>query len=170
MITYRSPTPEDAPALAALGRESFVDAFGDLYSRADLTAFLDSTYTPEVAAADIADPLRAVRLAEQDGALIGYCKLGFDRSLDFDIELKAMELKQLYLRGAATGAGIGSTLMDWVLAQGRERGFEAVILSVYSGNVGGQRFYRRHGFEKWADTFFMVGEQRDEEFIYGRML
>jgi len=60
--------------------------------------------------------------------------------------------------------------MDWVLEEARARGFEDVILSVWSGNFGAQRFYARYGFEKIADTFFMVGNQRDEEYLMGLRL
>ncbi len=169
MISHRDPRPDEAAALAELGRASFVDAFGHLYRPEDLNAFLDATYTPEVLNAELADANRVFRVAEDDGALIGYCKLGLDRSLDYDAGgVPTIELKQLYLRGNQTGGGIGGALMGWVFEQAQERGFEQVILSVWSENLGGQRFYRRHGFEKWGDTIFMVGSQRDEEFIFGR--
>lgn len=171
MIDYRAATPEDADALAELGRTSFVDAFGHLYSAEDLNSFLESTYTPEIAAADIANPMRLFRLAESEGEMLGYCKLGFDKSLDYDAgDRRVVELKQLYLRGKQTGSGIGGALMDWALGEARARGADEVILSVWSENHGAQRFYRKHGFEKVGDTIFMVGNQRDEEFLFGLRL
>lgn len=171
MIQYRSAVPEDAEALAELGRTSFVDAFGHLYSAEDLNTFLESTYTPEVAATDIANPMRLFRIAESDGAMVGYCKLGFDKSLDYEAgDRRVVELKQLYLRGKQTGTGIGGALMNWALAEARDRGFDEVVLSVWSENHGAQRFYRKHGFEKVGDTIFMVGKQRDEEFLFGLRL
>ena len=68
--------------------------------------------------------------------------------------------------GGFTGAGIGAQLMDWALGVARERGHDAVLLSVYSENFGAQRFYQRYGFGKIADITFPVGEQLDEEFLY----
>lgn len=170
MIQYRTPTVVDAAMLAALGRDSFVEAFGALYQADDLAAFLEDAYSETRLAASLANPQRIYRIAERNGEPIGYGSLGLDRSLEFDTDLRALELKQLYLRGNATGGGVGSALMEWTLGEGRARGFEAVILSVYSENHAGQRFYRRHGFEKWADTYFMVGSQRDDEYIFGRLL
>lgn len=166
MISYRAARPEDADDLAELGRTSFIDAFGHLYSEDNLNRFLESTYTRWTAAEDIADPLKLFRIAESDGRMLGYCKIGFEVTLEHDPgERRTMELKQLYIRGAQTGTGIGANLMDWALGEARSRGFDEVILSVWSENYGAQRFYARYGFEKVADTYFMVGDHRDEEFL-----
>ena len=60
--------------------------------------------------------------------------------------------------------------MDWVLADARTEGADEIQLSVFSGNTDAQRFYHRYGFAKVADIHFMVGEQRDEEFLFARMI
>lgn len=168
MISYRSPVVHEAAAIAELGRSSFIEAFGHLYTQADLDLFLTQVYAPDVVAQEIASPNRLFRIAEQAGDMLGYCKLGLDLSLDYDPgEMRVMELKQLYLRGTQTGSGIGGALMDWALSEARLRGYEAVLLSVWSENHRAQRFYRRYGFEKWGDTIFMVGNQRDDEYLFG---
>jgi diamine N-acetyltransferase len=170
-ITYRTPQLADAPALAEIGRQSFVDAFGHLYAESDLNAFLSQTYALAAVEADLVNPLRLFCVAEQGGAMVGYCKLGLDMGFDIDLGARrGMELKQLYLSGAKTGSGVGSALMDWALGEARTRGYDDVILSVWSENFGAQRFYARHGFEKVGDTIFMVGTHRDEEFLYGLRL
>ena len=69
-----------------------------------------------------------------------------------------------------TGRGIGAALMDWALAQAAVEQAGEVQLSVYAENHGAQRFYSRYGFEKIADIHFMVGQQRDEEFLFARLL
>lgn len=171
MITYRTPNLGDAAALAEIGRTSFVDAFGHLYKASDLNAFLGQTYSLAALEADLANPQRLFRVAEEGGQMIGYCKLGFEMGFDIDLgNRRGMELKQLYLSGAKTGSGVGAALIDWALGEARARGYDDVILSVWSGNFGGQRFYARHGFEKVGDTIFMVGTHRDDEFLYGLKL
>jgi len=60
--------------------------------------------------------------------------------------------------------------MDWALAEALGFGADEVQLSVWSGNHGAQRFYRRYGFEHVADIEFWVGEQCDEEFLFAKML
>ncbi len=166
-VLYRDVNADDTAALAALGRESFCDAFAHLYSAENLNLFLDRVYTSEAIAAEIANPQRLYRIAEMDGALVGYCKLALATGFEHDLGTRrVLDLSQLYMRGDMTGKGLGDTLTRWAIAEARARGYDDILLSVYSENYGAQRFYARHGFTKYADTFFMVGNHRDEEFLY----
>jgi ribosomal protein S18 acetylase RimI-like enzyme len=171
MIDYRPATAQDMSALSELGRTSFVDAFGHLYSAQNLNRFLEETYSLPVIERELANPLRLFRIAEQGGDMLGYCKLGLDVTLDHNPGgRRVMELKQLYLRGVQTGSGIGANLMGWALDEAKARRFDDIILSVWSQNHRAQRFYSRYGFEKIGDTIFMVGDHRDEEYLLGLRL
>lgn len=170
-MNLRPATPADVPALARLGTDSFVFKFGELYSTADLAAFLADYRSPAAYAATLADPAWTTQVAEREGRLLGYCTIGSVCGWPEHARgVRAFELKQLYLAPQATGGGIGAALMDWALADAQARGADEIQLSVFSGNDGAQRFYTRHGFEKVADTTFKVGEQIDHEYLFARML
>jgi ribosomal protein S18 acetylase RimI-like enzyme len=170
-LILRDAGPNDAPALAQLGRDSFVAKFGSMYRADDLAAFLDSQHTPDVVAKQIADPAFRIAIAERAGALAGYCKLILACGWPSHARgSHPIELKQLYAAPGATGGGIGTALMDWTLAEAAKAGADEIQLSVWSGNEGAQRFYYRHGFTKVADIAFWVGEQRDEEFLFARLM
>jgi len=170
-VTLRPAIAADIPALSALGRDSFVAKFGDLYRPQDLAAFLDETHSPAAVAREIADPERRYCLAELDGALAGYCKLAFPSSLaGHGDAARPIEIKQLYTAPGLTGRGLGATLMDWAIAEARAHGADEIQLSVWSGNEAAQRFYARYGFAKTGDIHFRVGEQRDEEFLFSLKL
>ncbi len=161
----------DALALATLARDSFVAAFGTMYSDEDLAAFLEQTKSLAATQAQIADPDSRICLAEAEGKLLGYCKLKMISGWSaYARSARTIELKQLYTDPAATGRGIGTILMDWALAEARNEGADEMQLSVWSGNLGGQRFYARYGFAKVADITFRVGAQVDEEFLFARLL
>lgn len=171
MMELRAATPADAAALARLGTDSFVAKFGHLYTPDDLANFLAGSHSEAKVAREIADPAMRVMLAERDGHLLGYCKLvmacGWPEHARAD---RVIELKQLYTAPEATGQGIGAALMDWALTEAAAFGAGEVQLSVYSDNPGAQKFYARYGFGKVADIHFMVGEQRDEEFLFAKVL
>lgn len=166
-MIYRPATLADAPALAALGAETFVAAFGDLYSAEDLEAFLAAVHNPEAVAGEIAGDSCTHRLVEHEGELVAFCKLRFPTKFGaYSDAANPIELGQLYALPGHTGAGIGAQLMDWALGVAREGGHDAVLLSVYSENFGAQRFYQRYGFAKIADITFQVGDHFDPEFLY----
>ena len=170
-MILRAATSADVPALSRLAISSFIDAFGHLYSPADLAAFIAEALSEAPIAAELANRARLYRLAEQDGALLAFCKLGLTCGFPAHARGQSvLELKQLYAASAATGQGIGGALMDWAMGEFAARGADEVQISVYSGNHGAQRFYARYGFEKVADITFKVGEQLDPEFLFARLL
>lgn len=170
-MILRDATPADAAALAALGRDSFISKFGAMYRPSDLATFLKQTHADAFVASEIANPQVRYRLAARGQRLLGYCKLGLSGGWPEHARgTRPIELKQLYTAPGATGGGIGAALMDWALATAKAHGADEVQLSVWSGNDGAQRFYQRHGFEKVADIHFWVGEQRDDEFLFARMI
>lgn len=168
-ITYRDGVVADASAVHAMYRESFDAIFGHLYSPENFEAYI-STQGPDAFARQLADPAYPFRLAERDGDLIGFAKLG-PPSLPYDPSGRVcIELRQLYLLDVAKGTGVADTLMDWVLAEARRRGAVELWLSVFSGNPRARRFYERWGFEEIRRFDFMVGDHADDEYLCRRFL
>ena len=168
-MEIREATAADVAEIVSVSRRSFIDAFGHLYKPEDLAAFLDEWRTPERIGGNIADPDTRVAVAEEDGAIVGYCTTVFGQGFDERPEphpANPAYLGQLYCLQSATGRGVGAALTDDSIAASRSRGCDAVQLSVYSENFGGQRFYQRYGFKHVADIDFWVGNHRDDEFLY----
>ena len=162
-MIYRSASEADAAALADLGRRSFVETFGHLYRADDLAAFLTS-HSEERWQEELADPGFAIRVAEEEGALVAYAKLG-PPSLPFEPKGRPIELRQLYVLKPWHGAGVAATLMDWVLAEARARDADELYLSVFTDNHRARRFYERYGFSFVRTYAFKVGNHEDEDHI-----
>ncbi len=162
-IAWRDAGPGDAAALAAIGRQSFVETFGHLYSPDNLAAFL-TNHSEVNWRAELDDPRYAVRLGEADGAAAAYAKLG-PPSLPFEVVGPSIELRQFYLLKPWHGSGGAAELMAWVLAEARRRGAEQLYLSVFTDNHRARRFYARYGFEAVGRYDFMVGTHADEDII-----
>jgi ribosomal protein S18 acetylase RimI-like enzyme len=156
----------DAAALAALGRATFTETFGRLYRPADLAAFLDESHSadhyrrlleaPEVALW-VAEPPTSPPVAY---AIAGPCKLPVTR-----LEARAGELRSLYVLSTAQGNGLGTRMLEIVLAWLREQRFSPLYIGVWSENFGAQRLYGRYGFTKVGEYDFPVGAHLDREFI-----
>ena len=170
-MDLRPALAADAASLAELGARSFTVKFGHLYRPEDLASFLADSHGEAKVAKEIADPAMRIMLAQDGERLLGYCKLvmacGWPEYARGD---RVIELKQLYTDPEATGQGIGARLMDWAMEEARRFAADEIQLSVWSENFGAQKFYARYGFGKLADIHFMVGQQRDEEFLFARVL
>lgn len=158
----------DAGVLAAIGRTTFIDAFGHLYTPEDLQAFIDESHSADAYARALANPDYALWLAEQGDEAIGYAQAGPCGLPHADAQPGDGELKRLYLLPRAQNSGVGVTLLEVALAWLERDGPRTLWISVWSENYGAQRFYGRHGFEYAGEYAFIVGEQRDREFMYRR--
>ena len=161
--TYRMAGPEDAAALATLGRRSFTETFGHLYKPEDLAAFL-ANHTEERWRVELSDPAFAVRIVEAEGEAIAYAKLG-PPSLPFEPRGPSVELRQFYVLAPWHGSGIAAQLMEWVIAEAKAREAEDLYLSVFIDNHRARRFYDRYGFEYVGDYDFMVGSHADVDHV-----
>ncbi len=165
----RRASSADAPALSALGTVTFVETFGHLYKPEDLQAFLDESHSEAAYAAVLADPGYALWIAEREGKAIGYAQAGRCGLPHADVKPEDGELKRLYLLQSAQNGGVGNALFEQALAWLERDGPRTLWISVWSENLGAQRFYQRHGFSFVAEYEFVVGEQRDREFMYRRL-
>jgi diamine N-acetyltransferase len=166
--TYRNAGPEDAATLDRIFDTSFRGTFGHLYPAEDLEAFLSSFGIGDWEE-QLRDPGFAFRLAEVDGQPAGYVKLG---PLKITVEPNgpALLVDQFYVLKEHHGTGIAGVLMDWALAEARERGARELYLTVFIDNHRALRFYERHGFEAVGRYEFMVGNHADEDIIMRKAL
>jgi ribosomal protein S18 acetylase RimI-like enzyme len=167
-ISCRDATAADLPAIDRVFRTSFCDTFAHLYRPEDLAQFLDQ-FTPAAWAEEFNGPGYGFRVAEADGEVVGFVKLG-PSSLPIESSRRFIELRQIYVLKDHHGSGLARTLTDWAIGKARERGFEELYLTVYVDNHRARRFYDRYGFEAVGRYDFMVGSHADEDIIMRKIL
>jgi ribosomal protein S18 acetylase RimI-like enzyme len=160
--------PADAATLSRLSARVFTDSFGHLYSDEDLRTFLRESYAVEAYARFLEDPAHACWLLEQAGEAVGYALAGPCGLPHPDAAIGDGELKRIYLLPRLQNGGCGSRLFQAALDWLQRDGPRTLWIGVWSENLGAQRFYARHGFEKVGEYEFIVGNSRDHEFILRR--
>ena len=162
-LSYRTADAADAAALAELGASTFTHTVGHLYQPDDLELFLQN-HSPENWDKELNDPAFEVRVAENDGKLVGYLKLG-PPHLPFEPRGEATELRQLYVVEEMKGQGVADELMRWAIERARDRRADYLYLSVFIENHRARRFYERYDFEPEGTYAFMVGTHADEDIV-----
>ncbi len=133
--------PEDAAALIeylrVVGGESDNLTFGAEGLPATVeeeTAFLEKS---------AADTRSVILLAKEDGEIIGDGHMEpFSRRLSHRAGLG------ITVRKAAWGRGVGTAIMERLIAHAREQGIEIIELQVRSDNARAIRLYEKFGFVK----------------------
>jgi GNAT superfamily N-acetyltransferase len=171
-VTIRSARPEDAAALSALGRltfvQTFVDGFGIPYPPADLEDYLESSFGVAATAKKLAEPGCAWWVAERGDELLAFANVGPNGLPHPEATPSNMELRRLYVGKTAQGLGLGAALLklslDWMEAHTDG----PLWIGVWSGNAKAIKLYQAYGFEKAGEYEYPVGAWRDHEFILKR--
>ena len=167
-MLIRRATPADAETVSALAARTFTETFGGLYPPDDLACFLRDAYAVEKQRAILSHPDYAVWLLEHDGVAVGHAAAGPCGLPHAEVAPGDGEIKRLYLLQGHQGGGTGTRMMQTILAWLLRDGPRTLWVGAWSENLGAQRFYARHGFEKVGDYIFPVGSINDLEFILRR--
>jgi diamine N-acetyltransferase len=164
-LTFRDARENDAPDLSEIGRDTFIETFGHLYSASDLNRYLDETYAIDAMRADLRDPKVEVRIAFSGRRMVAYCKIG-PCKLPFETGSEpALELHRVYVYQARQGVGVGRILLTWAIERARQRGAKQLLLGVWESNDRAIAVYESRGFEKVGAYKFRVGDTLDDEII-----
>ncbi len=93
---------------------------------------------------------------------VGFLKLNIDAPLPGFPETNALELERIYLTKAASGKGVGSEAMEFVLTLAAKLKKDMVWLKVMDGSHAPIAFYKKHIFTE-CGTFLLDFEQMKKE-------
>jgi diamine N-acetyltransferase len=166
----RPATLRDADALAALGRQTFTDAFGADNTPEDLARFLDEAYGPGIQARELVDPALVYLVAERGADLVAFALLRTNKTCPFVDDPTAIELQRIYLDTSCHGTGLAQRLMAECIAAAETRGARTLFLGVWERNAKALRFYAAQGFTEVGTQIFQVGSDPQQDLVLARPL
>jgi ribosomal-protein-alanine N-acetyltransferase len=139
-IAIRSMHWSDIPVAAAFERDLFPH----------------DPWTPEQFWSELAGvPATRWYVVAVDGSeVVGYAGLYAIAGSDADVQTVAV-------RPDSQGSGLGSRLVQELLAEAERRGCHRVFLEVAADNLGAQELYARHGFERISQRRNYYGQGVD---------
>ncbi|MGW7258546.1 N-acetyltransferase family protein [Streptomyces sp. NPDC054834] len=109
-------------------------------------------------------------VAESDGRVVGYVRLGFPTPLDCNAHVR--QIQGLAVADEARGRGVGRALIRAAVAEARRRGARRITLRVLGHNTPARKLYESEGFVVEGvlpEEFLLGGEYVDDVFM-GRPL
>lgn len=170
----RLARPDDAPLLAALGAQTFSETFARDNTPQDLAEYVRKNFSPQIQSAELAEPGSQFLILEIDGAPAGYVRL-LDHASNACLtnsdqwsHLHPMELVRIYLLQTWTGHRLGDVLMKACIEHAQMRGVDVLWLGVWERNERAIVFYKRWGFESVGTHIFLLGQDRQTDYIMAR--
>ena len=119
----------------------------------------------------VADPGRAVLVAEDGDEAVGYAMLVHGEPYDADVRavvthLPTTELSKIYVLPQAHGGDVARALLAAAVDIARDIGAAGMWLGTNQNNVRAQRFYEKSGFERVGTKRFWVGDHWEDDFVF----
>lgn len=163
-IQIRKVQIGDEKILAYIQTESWKKAFADIISKEDMKKYADINKAEEMYGYLLKSGVGngSILLIDDNPHCIAY----WDKTREEDMDGYA-ELTCIHSLEDNWGKGYGSLMMDHVLKEIKEAGYENVMLWVFEENLRARRFYEKHGFIK-SDNKKMFEDS--VEVMYSRKL
>ena len=163
--TIRRATTSDAAALAELAARTFAETFAADNSAEDIDAHLRTAYGVAQQSAELADPDVLSLLACRNQVLVGFAQVRRKPAPPCVVEERAIELHRFYLTRSAHGTGVAAPLMLAAREAARELGGRHLWLGVWERNPRAIAFYLKAGFVQVGSHVFMVGGDRQTDWV-----
>lgn len=170
MVQIRKANIEDATQLSLLSIQTFTESFAEYNTPENLELFLAATYNIPTLRNEIEDPQVSFFLAYVHDDLHGYAKIIEPLEDSTIAAASEIELARIYILKASKQIGIGSALLQRVIAFAKEKNYTAIWLGVWEYNPSAIAFYKKWGFEKYGEHIFMLGTDQQNDWLMRKML
>jgi diamine N-acetyltransferase len=163
-VRIRAATIDDAPMLAAISAEMFIETYAPFNDPANLAAHVAARFNTAQQTAELRAPGATVLLGflGDDPRLAAYAYFGPGETPPEVAD--GVEIKRFYVASAYHGFGVAQTMMRAVI----EHAGTTVWLAVWERNPRAIAFYEKVGFRAVGHTTYMLGTDRQQDLVMVR--
>lgn len=133
--------------------------------------YLSSNFTERVITSVLQDKDKTARVAVVDGQVASFNILSLGSSDPCVEHLeRRIEIQRVYADTRVQGKGVAKALMESTIELCRKEGYKWAWLGVWEDNVRAIKFYERFGFVKVGEHDFMLGSDRQTDYIFAKEL
>lgn len=152
-------------ALQAIAKQTFTETFGSQNTAEDLAKFLSEEYDFDKLKAEVENPESFYYFYYFEDELAGYLKLNVGAAQTESDYPESLEIQRIYVLQKYQGKRIGLAMMQQALAVAEELKKPQVWLGVWENNFKAQAFYQKSGFKKVGSHDFILGDDKQTDYI-----
>jgi ribosomal protein S18 acetylase RimI-like enzyme len=148
----------DEASLSLLGKATFLETYADSTRGVDLLDFVEAEHSAQRYRSWLESEFAQIWVAE---TTVGRSAIAYAVALTApnDGLAREIEIKRLYVLNRFHKRGLGSCLLNEVLAHARQTGIAELFLRVQKINQNAVNFYSGRGFRVVGEETFKVGAQ-----------
>ncbi|MGZ5221341.1 MAG: N-acetyltransferase family protein [Chitinophagaceae bacterium] len=165
MVTVRIATKKNAELIADMSRQTFYDTFASYNTKEDIDKFMNEQFTRESLIREVGAENNIFLLAYDQEQPVGYARIRENNNPPSLGTSNAIELARIYATAQSIGKGIGKVLMQKCIGIAKASNRECIWLGVWEKNQRAIDFYKKWGFEKFADHDFILGNDVQKDWL-----
>ncbi len=170
IVTIRPATVIDADLIADISHTTFYDSFAAQNTQENMDKFMTEQFAKKDLAAEVSDPANKFFIAEHDGITAGYIKLREGKKPASLRQIAAIEIARIYALKEFIGKGVGAALMRQAIEFADNNDKRVIWLGVWEFNQPAIDFYTKWGFKKFSHHPFMLGNDRQTDWLMKKEL
>lgn len=163
--SIKKVTPADLKTLQDIMQKTFAQTFGADNTPEDMEKYFQENYNNDLVLAEINDLNSGYYFLVKDSQVAGYLKLNIKDAQTEPNWPKAMEVQRIYLLDEFQHQGLGTKLIDFAHQRAKELQISQIWLGVWERNENAKRFYAKFGFKKAGEHVFVLGDDRQVDYL-----
>ena len=161
----RPVTRHDSHKLAILSASTFFDTFAEHNTKEDMDKYLSEKCSPSQMESEILESGNQFFFALENDIPIGYLKLRTTKTPEKLEGKNILEIERIYVSTSHLSKKVGAQLMQFCVDYAKEKDYEIIWLAVWEHNIKATNFYERWGFEKFGSQIFVLGDDKQTDFL-----
>lgn len=164
-ISFKKCNTDDLELLTALSKSTFIAAFEAVNNPDDFQAYVASAFHVDTIADELSNQHSSFYFIFKDNTLTGYLKLNEKGAQNEQFDSPSVELERFYISSQFQGEKIGQKALSRILEMTKVEQVAFLWLGVWEENHGAIRFYERLGFKKFGTHPYMLGNDRQTDWL-----
>ena len=164
-LKYQKCNASHLDIVVKIAKETFVAAFEKDNDPDDFDDYVEKAFHPERIMQELQHKDSQFFLVHDSEELVGYFKINVGAAQTDVHDPVALEIERIYVLGAHQGKKIGNRILQKIIGLTREMAKHYIWLGVWEKNPGAIRFYQRHGFEKFGEHAYYIGQDKQTDWL-----
>jgi ribosomal protein S18 acetylase RimI-like enzyme len=169
-LHYRRCDIKDLEKLVEVSVNTFDDTFRDYIAGENMKAYMDSAFTSNKLTIELENEESEFYFVYLNDSVAGYFKINGAGAQTELNDKSSLELERFYLLKEFRGRNFGEQILERVLSIAREKKLKYIWLGVWEKNYRALKFYRKHGFIRFGEHLFIMGDDKQVDYLMKRDL
>lgn len=151
--------------LRQIAYETFYNSYVHLNPPESFNQYLENNFSEFQIEKELSNPNSFFFFLKNEQSICGYTKLNINSAQTENKGADYLEIERIYLKKKWQGKGFGRKLINHAIGFAKQKGAAKVWLGVWENNPTAIAFYKKCGFEFCGKHDFILGEERQIDFL-----